>query len=189
MCTSLPAPACADHGTLRVLSITRAGCARARKHREGRWSTVRSTSTSLTTQAIESAFAARGLRNTRPRRIIACRLAELAAQGEDFSTDELWQDLLESDTQLGRATVFRAVEVLVELGVLDRVSFADGRHRFRACGGAHHHHLTCTKCHRVVEIDMCLAPESLSAVERSTDFALEGHRLELFGRCADCRTE
>ena len=58
-----------------------------------------------------------------------------------------------------------------------------------ACGGAHHHHLTCTKCHRVVEIDMCLAPESLSAVERSTDFALEGHRLELFGRCADCRAE
>lgn len=163
--------------------------ARARKHREGRWSTVRSTSTSLTTQAIESAFAARGLRNTRPRRIIARRLAELAAQGEDFSTDELWQDLLESDTQLGRATVFRAVEVLVEQGVLDRVSFADGRHRFRACGGAHHHHLTCTKCHRVVEIDMCLTPESLSAVERSTHFALEGHRLELFGRCADCRTE
>ncbi len=36
---------------------------------------------------------------------------------------------------------------------------------------------------------MCLAPESLSAVERNTDFALEGHRLELFGRCADCRTE
>ncbi len=173
MCTSLPAPACADHGTLRVLSISHARSqrARARKHREGRWSTVRSTSTSLTTQAIESAFAARGLRNTRPRRVIAHRLAELAAQGEDFSTDELWQDLLESDTQLGRATVFRA------------------RHRFRACGGAHHHHLTCTKCHRVVEIDMCLAPESLSAVERSTHFALEGHRLELFGRCADCRTE
>jgi Fe2+ or Zn2+ uptake regulation protein len=113
----------------------------------------------------------------------------LAAQGEDFSTDELWQDLLESDAQLGRATVFRAVEVLVEQGVLDRVSFADGRHRFRACGGAHHHHLTCTQCHRVVEIDMCLAPESLSAVERSTAFALEGRRLELFGRCADCRTE
>jgi Fe2+ or Zn2+ uptake regulation protein len=119
----------------------------------------------------------------------ASRIAELAAQGEDFSTDELWQDLLKSDAQLGRATVFRTVEVLVEHGVLDRVRFADGRHRFRACGGAHHHHLTCTKRHRVVEIDMCLAPESHSALERSTDFALEGRRRELFGRCADCRTE
>src|SRR5258707_8649608 len=100
VCTSLPAPACADHGTLRVLSITRAASARARIHREARWSTVRSTSTSLTTQAIESAFAARGLRNTRPPRIIARRLPELAAQGEDFPTAELSQDLLDGDTHL-----------------------------------------------------------------------------------------
>jgi Fe2+ or Zn2+ uptake regulation protein len=143
----------------------------------------------ITTDAILDIFGTVGLRNTRPRRLIAQRLGELAARGADFATDDLWQDLLRVDPQLGRATVFRAVEVLVEQGVLDRVSFADGTHRYRVCGpSGHHHHVTCSGCHRVVEIDACLAPELLAAIERSTDFALEGHSVELFGRCPDCRT-
>jgi Fur family ferric uptake transcriptional regulator len=40
-----------------------------------------------------------------------------------------------------------------------------------------------------VEIDACLAPELLAAIERNTNFALEGHSVELFGRCAACRAE
>jgi Fur family ferric uptake transcriptional regulator len=142
----------------------------------------------ITANSILEAFDTAGLRNTRPRRLIAQRLAEVAARGADFATDDLWQDLLREDPQLGRATVFRAVDVLVEQGVLDRVSFADGTHRYRVCGpGSHHHHVTCSVCHRVVEIDACLAPELLAAIERSTDFALEGHSVELYGRCATCR--
>jgi Fe2+ or Zn2+ uptake regulation protein len=144
----------------------------------------------ITTEAIFDTFEAAGLRNTRPRRLIAQRLAELAARGEDFATNDLWQELLRADPRLGRATVFRTVDVLVARGVLDRVTFADGTHRYRVCGpGGHHHHVTCSVCHRVVEIDVCLAPELLVAIERSTDFTLDGHSVELFGRCATCRTE
>jgi Fur family transcriptional regulator, ferric uptake regulator len=147
-----------------------------------------STPVTITTEAILDTFGTVGLRNTRPRRLIAQRLAELAARGEDFATDDLWQSLQQQDPQLGRATVFRAVDVLVEHGVLDRVTFADGTHRYRVCGpGAHHHHVICNVCHRVVEINMCLTPELLAAIERSTNFTLEGHSVELFGRCADCR--
>jgi Fur family transcriptional regulator, ferric uptake regulator len=142
----------------------------------------------ITTDSILDAFAAVGLHNTRPRRLIAQRLAELAARGEDFATDDLWQSLQQQDPQLGRATVFRAVDVLVEQGVLDRVTFADGTHHYRVCGpGGHHHHVICSVCRRVVEIDACLAPELLAAIERSTDFVLDGHSVELFGRCATCR--
>jgi Fur family transcriptional regulator, ferric uptake regulator len=145
-------------------------------------------SAAMTAEAILDIFNMMGLRSTRPRRLIAQRLAQLAAQGEDFATDDLWRGLLQVDPQLGRATVFRAVDVLAEQGVLDRVTFADGTHRYRVCGPTrHHHHVTCSVCHRVVEIDACLAPELLAAIERSTDFALEGHSVELFGRCADCR--
>lgn len=147
----------------------------------------------ITAESILETFETVGLRNTRPRRLIAHRLAELAARGADFATDDLWQDLLQLDPQLGRATVYRAVEVLVERGVLDRVSFADGTHRYRVCGPGghyhHHHHVTCSGCHRVVEIDACLAPELLAAIERSTNFALEGHSVELFGRCPTCRAQ
>ena len=131
-------------------------------------------------------FARRGLHSTRPRRLIAERLAARAG-GEVFTADELWRDVQGVERGLGRATVYRALEVLSEAGALDRVPFADGTHRYRLCGGSHHHHLTCSRCHRVVEIDLCLPPEALAAIERRTAFALEGHSLELFGRCLDCR--
>ena len=142
----------------------------------------------MTEEAILALFDKPGMRSTRPRRIIAQRLAALAAGGEDFATEDLWRALQADDPRIGRATVYRAVEILLREGVLDRVPFADGTHRYRLCGTNHHHHVTCVRCQRVVEVDACLPAEALAAIESSTDFAIEGHALELFGRCAPCRS-
>lgn len=138
-------------------------------------------------EKIYAAFDEVSQRNTRPRRLIAERLVELANGGEDFTTDELWQELRQVETRIGRATVFRAVEKLVDLGILNRIEFADGTHHYRVCDGTHHHHLTCTQCHRVVEVNICLPHEQLAAVGNQTNFAIEGHSLTLFGRCEKCR--
>ncbi len=140
-------------------------------------------------EKIYAAFDEVSQRNTRPRRLIAERLIELADKGEDFTTDDLWQELRQVEPKIGRATVFRSVEKLVEMGLLDRIEFADGTHHYRVCGGTHHHHLTCTQCHRVMEIDICLPQEQLAAIGERTHFAIEGHALTLFGRCENCRVE
>jgi len=137
-------------------------------------------------EKIYAAFDEVSQRNTRPRRLIAERLIELASKGEDFTTDDLWQELRQVEPKMGRATVFRAVEKLVDMGLLNRIEFADGTHHYRVCGGKHHHHLTCTQCHCVVEIDVCLPREQLSSIEKQTNFAIEGHSLTLFGRCENC---
>jgi Fur family ferric uptake transcriptional regulator len=143
----------------------------------------------ITIETILTAFEDMGLRNTRPRRLMAERLASLAASATDFSTDELWQELKQIDPRLGRATVYRTVEVLLNQGVLDRVEFADGTHRYRVCGGSgHHHHVTCTRCHRVIEVETCLPSAVFAAIASQTNFDLEGHSIELFGRCEACRT-
>ncbi len=139
------------------------------------------------TEKIYSAFDDLSQRNTRPRRMIADRLASLARQGEAFTTDDLWQELRQEEPKIGRATVFRSIEKLVERGLLDRVEFADGTHHYRVCGGTHHHHLTCTQCHRVIEVDLCLPQEQLQSIGKNTDFTIEGHAITLFGRCSDCR--
>ena len=138
-------------------------------------------------EKIYAAFDEVSQRSTRPRRLIAERLVELAVEGEDFTTDDLWQELRQAEPKMGRATVFRAVEKLVDLGILNRIEFADGTHHYRVCDGTHHHHLTCTQCHRVVEIDACLPREQLSAIGKQTNFEIEGHSLALFGRCEQCR--
>jgi Fur family ferric uptake transcriptional regulator len=136
-----------------------------------------------------AAFEAEGLRNTRPRRVIAEQLAALAASDADFTAQDLWRELQARDPGLGRATVYRAVDLLLSKGMLDRVPFADGTHRYRLCGGAHHHHLTCTQCQRVVEISACLPPDLLAAISAATHFAIDGHSVELFGRCPGCRDD
>lgn len=140
-----------------------------------------------TVERILQLFDTMGLRSTRQRRLIADRLAALAASGADFTAQDLWRELQEIDPHLGRATVYRAVDVLLNEGFLDRIPFADGSHRYRTCGGAHHHHVTCVQCQRVVEVNACLPPELLATISAKTDFAIEGHSLELFGRCAACR--
>ena len=139
-------------------------------------------------EKIRTAFDEVSQRQTRPRRLIADRLVELAVSGENFTIDEFWQEMRELDPHLGRATVYRSVEKLVTMGLLDRVDFADGTHLYRVCGeNHHHHHLTCTQCHMVVEIDVCLPVDQLNAIGRKTNFAIEGHSLTLFGRCKSCR--
>jgi len=136
---------------------------------------------------IYAAFDELSQRNTRPRKLIAERLVQLADDGEDFTTDDLWQELRQSEPRIGRATVFRSVEKLVDKGLLDRIEFADGTHHYRVCSGTHHHHLTCTRCHRVVEVNLCLPHEQLDAIGDQNNFAIEGHSLSIFGRCKSCQ--
>ena len=130
-----------------------------------------------------------GLRNTRPRRLIAEQLAHRSESGATFAVEDFWEELLALDSRIGRATVFRTVEVLVDQGILDRVPAEAGTYRYRVCSGGHHHHVRCIRCHKVVEVGACLPADLFTAVEQVTNFAIQGHSLELFGLCAACRQE
>ncbi len=141
-------------------------------------------------EKIYAAFDEVSQRNTRPRRLIAERLVALEQSGADFTIDDLWQAMRADEPRIGRATVYRAVEKLVNMGLLARVEFSDGTHHYRVCGGnEHHHHLTCTQCHHVVDIDICLPADQFVAIGNQADFVIEGHSLTLFGRCKDCRNQ
>lgn len=129
-----------------------------------------------------------GLRTTRPRTAIIQQVIAWGKEGTDFSAEMLWHELQQVTPWLGRATVFRTVDVLADLGVLDRVTFADGTERYHTIqAGTHHHHLTCDCCHRVVDLNLCIEPQTLKQVEDESGFTLSGHRFEIFGRCPDCR--
>jgi len=138
-------------------------------------------------EKIRAAIEEKGQRQTHAKSQIANRLAELAEQGGDFTVEGLWRDLRQVSPHIGRATVFRAVEMLVDLGLLNRIDFSDGSHTYRACGNDHHHHLTCVQCHRVVDIDVCISQEQIDQIGKQNDFLIEGHTLTLFGLCSECR--
>lgn len=114
------------------------------------------------------------------------KLAELARTGEAFSTDDLWQGLRAAHGRIGRATVFRSIEQLVESKVLDRVELSDGSHRYRVCGGSHHHHLVCTMCNRVVDFRECLSARKFEEIGRQHGFTVKDHKLTVYGTCDRC---
>ena len=137
---------------------------------------------------IHEAFRTLGERQTAPRRAIAQKLIRLGRSGQAFSAEELLRKLRRTCPRIGRATVYRSIEALVRMKVLDRIEFADGTHSFRLCeSDHHHHHLACTKCHRVVEVDFCLGAGAIDAIGRRESFTIADHSLTLFGLCRECR--
>lgn len=127
-----------------------------------------------------------GYRLTGPRRAV---VEEIQRTERAFTADELLQRLTVDDTGVGRATVFRTLDLLVQRGVLDRLHQPDGCHSYLLCGVSdrHHHHLICSDCGAVVEFEDCSVQPLLDELSRRTNFQINGHWLEVFGQCSVCR--
>lgn len=124
--------------------------------------------------------------DARGHRVTPSRLSILAAvyaTGEPFPAEVIHQRL----PQVGRATVFRTIKLLVEEGVLCRVRMDDGRLLYQWSRRGHHHHLICRTCGAVRDLSACGVGELLEEALRATGFAMEGHWLEVYGRCPICR--
>jgi Fur family transcriptional regulator, ferric uptake regulator len=98
---------------------------------------------------------------------------------------------LEIDRELpgvGRATVYRALEQLEEMGLIQRIDVggdAAGYERVDPTGH-HHHHIVCERCGRVVAFEDERLEKAILALERRADFDVSSHDVTLRGRCAIC---
>jgi Fur family ferric uptake transcriptional regulator len=125
-----------------------------------------------------------GVRPTRQRVVV---LSELMGERDDVTAQQLHERLRGRGERLGLATVYRTLGLLAEEGVIDQLSHRPGELCYRWCGQGHHHHLVCSSCHRVVELDDCELEPWLERIAREHDFVTTGHRLEVSGLCPDCR--
>ena len=126
----------------------------------------------------------KGVRVTRQRLEV---LAELSQERDDVTAQTLWRRLRARDSATGLATVYRTLALLSEKGVVDALSHHGTELCYRLCSDAHHHHLTCTSCHRVVEIEQCGVAGWLDDVSRRHGFVATDHRIEISGLCPACR--
>ena len=134
--------------------------------------------------ALERALRARGYRLTAARRAI---LAALAAAGEHPTADALAAAVHQAAPGVGRMTVYRTLDLLCDLGLLRPVYQGTGAAHYVLLLDGHHHHLVCSRCRRVIEFDDCALGELAETVARRYGFVVEGHLLEFYGRCAECR--
>lgn len=130
-----------------------------------------------------------GYRPTAPRRVV---LEEILSRTAPFTSTELWETIQSNAPRIGRATVFRTLDLLSRVGILQRIHRdADNGpcHTYLACDNTHHHHhLICNVCGAVTDFQEDEALDKLvQEIEKSAHFQVEGHRLELVGRCPSCR--
>ena len=124
-----------------------------------------------------------GYRLTEPRRSLAVLIA---SRDGHFTATELLSDARAMRLGVGRATIFRTLEVLEGLGAVERLDLPSGEHAYVVCEPAHHHHVVCSRCGRTSEIDDAGLRTVVREVARRTGYRVDEHRLELFGLCPAC---
>lgn len=124
-----------------------------------------------------------GYRLTAPRLAVADLIA---THDGHFTASELAAAARERRLGISRATLFRALDLLIELRVVERLDLPSGEHAYVPCAPAHHHHIVCSRCGRTTEVDDSGLAVAVQEIERQSGFRIDTHRLELFGLCRHC---
>ncbi len=126
----------------------------------------------------------KGYRLTRSRLSI---LDGLVASEGHISADELADIVHESDPMVGRMTVYRTLDLLTELNLIRPVYQGTAAAHYILMDDGHHHHLVCSSCNQVIEFDQCLLREIEQTIGDHYQFEIQGHLLEIYGRCLECQ--
>src|SRR3984893_6925215 len=106
-----------------------------------------------------------------------------------LSADDLFDLVRREAPGIGRATVYRTLQWMVEAGVARKVDFGEGRSRFEpSYGHPRHFHLICHKCHRSSEFLSSDVETLLEEIASSRNFATEHSIVQIYGVCEGCRT-
>jgi Fur family transcriptional regulator, ferric uptake regulator len=132
---------------------------------------------------IDAALGQAGYRATAARRAVVDLITR---RDGHFTAADLVDDADRRGLRIGRATIFRTLDVLTELRAVERLDLPTGDHAYVACEPAHHHHVVCSRCGRSSDADDAGLRAVVRDIERQTGYRIDEHRLELFGQCPDC---
>ena len=130
-------------------------------------------------------MAARADYVTRPRELIASMLGR---EPRFLSAAEIYELLKRDGARVSLSTVYRTLDRLRAKGEVTERADAEGEATYMRCEPArHHHHAICSACGRAEDVD-CTAVEQFGESLRALHgFELDGHAMEFFGRCRECR--
>ncbi|PRY78434.1 Fur family transcriptional regulator [Alkalibacterium olivapovliticus] len=115
----------------------------------------------------------------------------LEKEKDHLSAEEIYLLVKSKNTGIGLATVYRTLEILTELQIINKLTFQDGiaRYDLNMNSEKHqHHHLLCLKCGRIEEVKQDMLFEIEKEIERDYQFIVRDHRLTFHGLCRNCST-
>ena len=112
----------------------------------------------------------------------------LARQRCCRSAQEIWEELHDEDAAPGIASVYRAVETLQKLGLVQRVDVGEGVARYEPAlpGGDHHHHVVCERCGRIVPFSDDGLEQAIESLGERLGHRVSGHEVVIRGACRRC---
>ena len=143
-----------------------------------------------------NAFGAAGFRITVPRQAI---LGLLNKTDKHLSAEDVFIQIHKDYPAIGLTTVYRTLELLVNMGLVCKFDFGDGRIRYELCQGPgvvkHHHHLVCTNCGRVIDYTEFINQEkelierTEKELSRKYNFSINSHQIQFSGLCEKCKRQ
>jgi len=129
-----------------------------------------------------------GLKVTLPR----LKILEILQQpnNQHISAEDVYKLLIEQGEEIGLATVYRVLNQFDDAGILNRHHFEGGKSVFEISQKAHHDHLVCLQCGKVIEFEDPIIEERQEQIAAKHNLKLTHHSLYLYGECQneeDCK--
>ena len=135
-----------------------------------------------------------GYRMTRPRQAI---LDVLGKTPEHLSAEDIYLAVHKFYPNIGLTTVYRNLELLVEMGLVVKFDFGHGRAKYELSdqysSKGHHHHLVCKKCSKIIDYSDFMKDEvqflksTENGLSSKYDFQIKGHLIQFYGYCKKCQ--
>ena len=135
-----------------------------------------------------------GYRMTVPRQTI---LDVLSRTSKHLSAEDVYMAVHKIYPNVGLTTVYRTLELLVQMGLVFKFDFGDGRARYELSEGPkgvrHHHHLVCTDCGRAIDYtdfideEVELLNQTERELSKKYNFEITNHLIQFYGVCDSCR--
>ena len=125
-----------------------------------------------------------GMRATSQRALIL----ETVRQGH-LDADEIYRQARKKQPHLSLSTVYRALRLFKELGLVEELHFDEAHHHYEIKPSSEHHHLVCLGCGKVVEFECPLSPKMKKDIAQKNGFEIDGVEIRMTGYCAQCRQD
>jgi Fur family transcriptional regulator, ferric uptake regulator len=127
-----------------------------------------------------------GLPITQQREVVA---DVVFGSSEHLSVEDIERQLRDRGERIGKATIYRTMEILVRSGLVEEHDFGEGFKRYEHLFGNQpmHEHLICTHCSRVVEFESREVVRIQEEMARAHGFLSTRHRLDIYGLCPECQ--
>lgn len=119
-----------------------------------------------------------------PSRLAVLKLLEQTNKPLDVATMIIL--LKKKRITADQATIFRIINAFTEKGLVKQLNLQEGKFRYELAERPHHHHLVCRQCGAVEDIEIN-ETHFIKKIQTKSNFLIDGHHLEFFGRCATCQ--